>query len=95
MTDLRKAAKGEPCEVRLPGICNFNPETTVLAHVRMAGLTGIGQKIPDQLGAHCCMACHDEADRRTMKMKAEEVELEFLRAVIRTQYKLIKRGLIK
>ncbi|VEI70653.1 82 prophage-derived uncharacterized protein ybcO [Serratia quinivorans] len=40
MTNLRKEAKGRDCQVRMPGICNFNPETTVLAHYRMAGTCG-------------------------------------------------------
>ncbi|MWQ11334.1 nuclease domain-containing protein, partial [Glaesserella parasuis] len=26
--DLRKEAKGRECQVRLPGVCNFNAETT-------------------------------------------------------------------
>ena len=29
---IRKAAKGENCTLRLPGICNFNPDTTVACH---------------------------------------------------------------
>jgi len=41
MTNLRKEARGRNCQVRLPGICNGNPETTVLAHYRMAGLNGM------------------------------------------------------
>ena len=38
--DYRKEAKGRECMVRLPGICNFNPETTVLAHYRLDVLLG-------------------------------------------------------
>jgi Protein of unknown function (DUF1364) len=48
--NLRKLAKGMECQVRLPG-CNFDPETTVLAHYRLAGTCGIGIKPPDLLGA--------------------------------------------
>ncbi len=29
MVDLRKAAKGQMCTVRIPGYCNHNPETSV------------------------------------------------------------------
>lgn len=67
MANLRKEAKGRECQVRLPGICNFNPETTVLAHYRMAGLNGVGQKPDDIFGAWACSSCHDECDRRTRK----------------------------
>ncbi|HDH3110461.1 TPA: nuclease domain-containing protein, partial [Escherichia coli] len=28
MVDLRKAAKGQMCTVRIPGYCNHNPETS-------------------------------------------------------------------
>lgn len=31
MANLRKEAKGRECQVRLPGICNGNNETVVLA----------------------------------------------------------------
>lgn len=41
MADLRKAARGRECQVRIPGVCNGNSETSVLAHIRLAGLCGI------------------------------------------------------
>ena len=44
MANLRKLARGRDCQVRIPNICNYNPDTVVLAHIRMAGLTGAGQK---------------------------------------------------
>ena len=48
MANLRKEARGRECQVRLPGICNGNPETVVLAHYRMVGICGTGMK-PDDL----------------------------------------------
>ena len=35
MADLRKAARSRECQVRIPGVCNGNPETSVLAHIRL------------------------------------------------------------
>lgn len=64
MSKLTKLARGRECQVRLP-CCNHNPETTVLAHFRLAGICGIGMKPHDILGAWACSACHDEIDRRT------------------------------
>jgi hypothetical protein len=61
--------------VRLPGICNHNPETTVLAHYRLAGQSGIGMKSPDLLAAWACSACHDAIDRRSHT----ELERDFVR----------------
>ena len=64
MTDLRKLARGQPCMVRLPG-CDGGGETTVLAHYRVAGMCGIGQKPPDASnGAWCCFHCHEIIDGR-------------------------------
>src|SRR5688572_3777824 len=64
MTDLRKMAAGRGCQVRYPGICNHDSSTTVLAHIRLAGITGTGMKAPDALGAWCCSSCHEFADAR-------------------------------
>ncbi|MGX2974468.1 DUF1364 domain-containing protein [Ursidibacter arcticus] len=90
--DLRKEAKGRECQVRLFGICNFNPETTVLAHFRMAGLCGVGQKPNDLFGAFCCSSCHDEIDRRTRHMDYDTVRLLHAEGVFRTQNILISEG---
>ena len=56
--NLRKQARGRPCQVRIPGICDGGGETTVLAHYRLAGTCGTGKKPPDLLGAWCCGPCH-------------------------------------
>ncbi|WP_080190244.1 DUF1364 domain-containing protein [Salmonella enterica] len=63
--DLRKAARGRACTVRIPGICNHNPETSVLAHYRLAGTCGTAIKPHDMQGAIACSACHDVVDGRT------------------------------
>jgi hypothetical protein len=91
---LRQAAKGRPCQVRIPGICNHDPATTVLAHYRLAGACGVGQKPHDLLGAWACSACHDAIDRRTHK----DTERDFLRlahaeGVLRTIDQLTKEGI--
>lgn len=72
--------------VRLPGVCNGNPETTVLAHYRLAGLCGMGLKPPDWSAAWACSACHDEIDRRTRVLEHDFVRLCHVEGVLRTQY---------
>ena len=92
---LRKAAQGRECMVRLPGICNHNPETTVLAHVRLAGVSGMGIKADDLLGAWCCSACHDAIDRRSnMDLDRDYVRLAHLEGMVRTIAKLRQEGLV-
>ena len=63
--NLRKFARGKECQLRLPGICNFDTATTVLAHVRRGGVAGMGQKPPDICGIHSCSDCHDAMDGRS------------------------------
>lgn len=83
MTALRKFAEGKPCMVRLVGICNWNPETTVLAHIRRANVAGAGQKPPDLCAVWACSACHDEIDRRTRNNRLREIEGDILDALVR------------
>jgi hypothetical protein len=64
MPNLRKAARGRDCTVRIPGVCNHNPETTVLAHIRRGGVAGMGQKPPDVCAVLACSDCHDAIDGR-------------------------------
>ena len=98
MTDLRKLAKDKPCLVRIPGVCNHNPETTVLAHYSLAGISGRGLKSPDLLGSWCCSDCHDVIDTRNIDVQGftkNELRLMHAEGVFRTQYELIKLGVIK
>ena len=85
MSKLRKAARGMPCQVRVPGICNGNPETTVLAHYRLN--TGGALKPDDTQGAWACSACHDLVDgRTTTKLYThDEIRLMHAEGVFRTQ----------
>lgn len=93
MTDLRKLAKGMPCQIRLPGVCNGDPATTVLAHYRMVHLSGLGMKSPDVFGAWACSDCHDAVDRRNVHgFSREYVQLAHLQGVLRTQAELIALG---
>ena len=94
--NLRKEAKGRGCMVRIFGICNHNSETVVLAHIRIAGVSGMGMKSPDLIGAWACSACHDEIDGRTHKsgMTRDELRLAHYDGMARTIVQLEKEGLI-
>ncbi|CNE24912.1 DUF1364 domain-containing protein [Yersinia enterocolitica] len=95
MANLRKEARGRECQVRLPGICNGNNETVVLAHYRLSGICGTGIKPPDLFGAWCCSACHDEIDRRTHIMDVESAHLAHLEGMVRTQAILLSENKVK
>lgn len=97
MTDLRKLAKGQDCMIRIPGVCNHNPETTVLAHYRLAGTCGTGIKPPDTMAAWACSACHDFADGRAayaggVSMPTWQRRLYHAEGVMRTLAALDKMG---
>lgn len=94
MSKLTKLARGRECQVRLP-CCNYNVETTVLAHYRLAGTCGAGMKPNDLQGAWACSACHDEIDRRTRNFDIDFVRLAHAEGVFRTIYILVKERVIK
>jgi hypothetical protein len=81
--------------VRLEGVCNHNSETVVLAHIRMPGISGMGMKADDLLGAWACSSCHDAIDRRShMDLDRDHVRLAHLEGVMRTIAQLRKEELI-
>ena len=63
MADLRKAARSRECQVRIPGVCNGNPETSVLAHIRLTGLCGTGTKTKST-AAHILSMLHMQKNAR-------------------------------
>lgn len=92
MTDLRKEARGRDCQIRSE-VCSHNREETVLAHIRMQGISGMGIKAPNLLGAWACYPCHQLVDTGRygdVQMTREDRELLLLRGMARTQYQLIR-----
>jgi hypothetical protein len=59
---VTKLVRGMPCQIRIPGICNGNPETTVPCHYRLPGLSGMGFIPPAFMVAAGCSACHHHVD---------------------------------
>ncbi|MFW5392170.1 DUF1364 domain-containing protein [Yersinia sp. 2544 StPb PI] len=92
MANLRKEARGRECQIRIPGVCNGNPETVVLTHYRLAGTCGTGIKPSDEQAAWGCSACHDECDRRTRLIDGDTARLYHAEGVMRTQDALRKEG---
>lgn len=93
--NLRDYARGKPCTIRVPLICNGNPETTVLAHVRMIEISGAGIKAADVLAAWACSACHDYVDFRSENdVEYEKRRRLLLEGMVRTQAWLIEHGFV-
>ena len=86
---LRASARGEQCTLRLVGVCNFNPETTVLAHIGKGG--GMGSKCGDNMAVFACSNCHSEIDSSAKGSHA----VDKLRALGETQQIWFDNGLMK
>lgn len=86
---LRKAAMGQPCTLRLPGVCVGGTETTVLAHLYV-GPKAMGGKGPDYFGFFACHACHAAWDG----YKAENRHCIALQALQETWENLFDRGIL-
>ena len=78
--NLREQARGRDCQIRLPGVCNFDPATTVLCHYRLVGLSGMGMRSPDVCAAWGCSACHAYCDTH----RDDTTARAFLEGVLRT-----------
>lgn len=65
-TAIRTSAQGKHCTFRLPFVCSFDPEQTVLCHAPQKH-KGRGLKGPDYWAAYGCYACHMLADKPTDK----------------------------
>ena len=87
-TKITKSAKGEDCALRIPGVCNFNIETTVYCHAPCVD-KGMGIKSPDWWGAYGCYDCHRVIDSH------QAYSLSYwMPAIYETQKKLRAKGLI-
>lgn len=97
MSKLTQAAKGQPCSVRIPFVCNWDVETTVSAHLSGVRFKhGTGQKVNDIFAADCCSACHDVLDGRVKSQYTkQELKLMHLEGVIESQARRMQEGLIK
>lgn len=95
MSKMTESARGEQCTIRLPGVCNHNPETTVFAH--LSGIRfghGVGKKT--QWGAYACSSCHDAVDGRvTYGWSLAERRLAHYEGIFETLDKLVAKGIVE
>lgn len=93
---LMRSAQGQHCALRLPGICNHNPATTVLAHLPGIGKS-MGSKVSDLHTAYACFACHSAIDTfgwERRGLTAAIVLDAMLRGHAETQARQVGMGLI-
>ena len=94
---MRDSAMGEECTFRIPGVCNGNPDTTVLCHLPDES-HGMGRKSDDISAAYGCSSCHDVLDGRISNAGwdgEKNKDWYMRRATIRTWRRMIESGIIK
>jgi len=89
-TPLRANAKGQLCTLRLDG-CRYDPQYTVLAHLRRFGWGGMGLKPNDLLAVFACDRCHEKQERHHPLCSDKEV----LRALGETLMMQVQNGTIR
>lgn len=96
--NTRELARGRPCYMHLAGVCNGNPDTTVLCHRRVYGIAGKSQKPPDTCAFPGCSSCHDvydgrvksDFDRDFLEAEADRAMCQWLKDVDLMGYRLVK-----
>lgn len=98
MSKITDSARGEECTLMIAPYCNHNTETVVLCHLPSLG-HGMSLKSPNHWAVYGCSSCHDILDQRNPQairsIGWEEITQCMLRALYRTQQRLIDKGLMK
>jgi len=101
---IRDSAKGDACTINAVGICNYDPATTILAHLPDdSGTVKISGK-SDDVGCafYACSACHLWLDGARLPDGSEDDYCEAnnhrywysLRALKRTIRRMVEKGLV-
>lgn len=95
---IRDSARGEDCQVRIPGACTGNPEHTIWSHAPMgAAGKGMGIKAVDVAGAYCCTTCDAVVDGQRPApagMTRDAVLLAWFMGHMRSLVMLARKGLV-
>jgi hypothetical protein len=92
-----KAARGRACTLRIPGVCNWNPETTVSAHSNLQRHgKGMGIKAHDIFSCHACSNCHSAIDGHLKTdYSKEELQDYWQRGFEETLLRNLQDGVLK
>ncbi|MDO6718832.1 DUF1364 family protein [Psychrosphaera sp. 1_MG-2023] len=91
---LRESARGRECQIRIPGVCNYDTDTTVLAHVGKN--SGMGMKAHDIESAHGCSDCHGVLDGQIQsRFSNQELRLFGYEAAERTRAIFLELDLLR
>lgn len=91
-------SRGQTCTLRIPGVCNNDPETVVPAHIRDRHKGG-GTKASDISVANACSSCHAVFDGQVNMRTGTPIDSEAwyfyaLRGLQETLEQRIEAGLL-
>jgi cytochrome c553 len=99
-TKIQRSAQGEECTLRIWPVCNYNQDTTILAHVG----SGTAKRKDDLNAAYACSSCHDAIDYRDKTFLSDDGDMQtslktlrlayIAKALDRTHKKLREKGLL-
>jgi hypothetical protein len=70
---LLDMANGQPCLIRIPGVCHGNDGTVVAAHSNQSRHSkGKARKAHDQYSVWACVACHHWIDQSGIPSREEK-----------------------
>lgn len=99
MTPIRKSAQGQPCTLRIPGVCRNQVDTVVWCHENSyAAGKGMGLKAKDEHGAYGCAHCHAVYDGQAPRppgLTREDIEVYFARGKHVSRLILQQKGLLE
>lgn len=91
---LLDSARGKPCELRVPEVCQGGTEATVAAHSNCSeDGKAMGRKADDLFHVRACAACHRWLDEGATPV--EEKRDLFHRGLKRTWRRLWEEGVIE
>ena len=97
MSKITKSAKGKDCQVRIIGVCSFDPAQTIWSHVRFSAAgRGRAIKAVDICGAYACTSCdavYDGQAKRPDGMTREQVDMDWFMGHMRSLVMLVNDGL--
>lgn len=96
MSKITASARGEDCQVRITGVCTYDPATTIWSHCRH-GAAGKGKAIKavDLAGAYACTACDAAYDQMIGTTQTrEQIDADWNMGHFRSLKRLAEKGLI-
>ena len=88
LTKIQASARNQECTLNIAGVCNYDPETTVLCHIGFKDGSGKRIRPGERNAVYGCSACHDAIDHRTGQFTDPYLSVEenwyIARALVRT-----------